>query len=43
MRGRVTVDLSTDAYDILELAEKSSQRFEEFFAGFARSSAVLMR
>lgn len=43
MRGRVTVDLSTDAYDVLELAEKSSPRFEEFFAGFARSSAVLMR
>ncbi|MAC73039.1 MAG: hypothetical protein CMG96_06305 [Marinovum sp.] len=43
MRGRITVDLSTDAYSILELAEKSSPRFEEFFAGFARSNAVLMR
>lgn len=43
MRGKVTIDLSTDAYSVLELAEKSSPRFEEFFAGFARSSAVLMR
>ena len=43
MRGKVTVDLSSDAYSVLELAEKSSPRFEEFFAGFARSNAVLMR
>lgn len=43
MRGRVTVDLSSDAYSVLELAEKSSPHFEEFFAGFARSNAVLMR
>ena len=42
MRGRVTVELSHDSYSILELAEKSSSRFEEFFSGFARSSAVLM-
>ena len=42
MRGRVTVELSHDAYSILELAEKSRPRFEEFFSGFARSSAVLM-
>ena len=43
MRGRVTVDLSSDAYSVLELAEKSSPHFEEFFASFARSNAVLMR
>ena len=42
MRGRVTVELLHDAYSILELAEKSSSRFEEFFSGFARSGAVLM-
>lgn len=43
MRGKVTVDLSTDAYSVLQLAEKSSSRFDEFFSGFARSSAVLIR
>ena len=41
MRGTLTVDLSPQAYRDLQLAEASSDKFDEFFHGFARCTPVL--
>jgi len=38
MRSTVTDTLAEDAYDILLEAEASTELFDEFFAGFARTS-----
>ena len=40
MRGTLTVDLSPQAYRDLQLAEPSSDKFEEFFHGFAHYKPV---
>ena len=39
--GTLTVDLSPQAYRDLQLAEASSDKFDEFFHGFARCTPVL--
>ena len=41
MRGTLTVDLSPQAYRDLQLDEASSDKFDEFFHGFARCTPVL--
>lgn len=41
MRGHVSVELTANAYEILELAEQTSPKFDNFFAYFSRSKAML--
>ncbi len=41
MRGHVSVDLTEQAYEILEMAERTSPKFHDFFGYFARCHPVL--